>query len=192
MKEAQASRLSICAALVLLAALVLAACGDSSTTASSSPSPASSQEAVSLATSSSATPLPAASVAGTFVFAKVNEQQFGEIYVINGDGTGLTPLASEAGYSLDGPVWSPDGTRIAYCHSGLRNPEGKLYTVWVMNADGSGQRKLTTGDARGYDPAWSPDGTRIAFHNSSSRGEEERHLRRERERRRPPNGHGRG
>ena len=38
MKEAQASRLSICAALVLLAALVLPACGGSGTTASSSPS----------------------------------------------------------------------------------------------------------------------------------------------------------
>ena len=159
------------AAVALTATLLLAACGGSGATTSSSPSSAPSQEAVSLATSSSATPLPAASVAGTFVFAKVNEQQLGEIYVIDGDGTGLAPLASEADHSLDGPVWSPDGTRIAYCHSGLRNPEGKLYTVWVMNADGSGQRKLTTGDARGYDPAWSPDGTQIAFHNSSPGGE---------------------
>ena len=156
-------------ALSVAAALALAACG-SDTPASTSSSAAPGQAAASPSVASSATPLPAASVAGTFVFAKVNDQQLGEIYVINGDGAGLTPVASEADYSLDGPVWSPDGTRIAYCHSGLRSPDGANYTVWVMNADGSGQRKLTTGAVRGYDPAWSPDGARIAFHGSLQGG----------------------
>ncbi len=80
-------------------------------------------------------------------------------------------MASQSGYSLDGPVWSPDGTRIAYCHSGKGNIHGEAYTVWVMNADGSGQRKLTTGAARGYDIAWSPDGAQVAFKNSSPQEE---------------------
>jgi Tol biopolymer transport system component len=156
--------------LIVLALLAVTACGGSGTSASSSPSSVPSQAAASAETTSSATPLPAASVAGTFVFAKVNGQQLGEIYVINGDGTGLKRLASKANFSLDGPVWSPDGTRIAYCHSGLRSPDAKNYKVWVMNADGSGQRKLTTGSVGGYDPAWSSDGTRVAFHGGPPQG----------------------
>jgi Tol biopolymer transport system component len=157
-------------ALFVAAALALAACGSSGTTTSSPSSVASSQAAASPSVASSATPLPAANVAGVFVFAKVNDRQMGEIYTIKGDGTGLTRVASKADYSLDGPVWSPDGTRIAYCHSGKLDPRGESYSVWVMNADGSGQRKLTTGGISGYDPAWSPDGARIAFHGGTAVG----------------------
>ena len=151
--------------LIVAAALALAACG-SDTAAPSSSSAAPSQAAASPSMASSATPLPDATVAGTFVFAKVNAG-YGEVYVIRGDGTGLTRVASKSETSLDGPVWSPDGTRIAYCRSGKGNIHGDAYTVWAMNADGSGQRKLTTGAARGYDVAWAPDGTQVAFHNSS-------------------------
>jgi Tol biopolymer transport system component len=32
-----------------------------------------------------------------------------------------------------------------------------------MNADGSGQRRLSTGSQHGYEPSWSPDGTKIVF-----------------------------
>ncbi|MFY9580726.1 MAG: hypothetical protein WAQ33_15540, partial [Gaiellaceae bacterium] len=35
--------------------------------------------------------------------------------------------------------------------------------VYVMNADGSGQTRLTTDPANDSDPAWSPDGSKIAF-----------------------------
>jgi dipeptidyl aminopeptidase/acylaminoacyl peptidase len=48
--------------------------------------------------------------------------------------------------------WSPDGRKLAFLRGGL---------LWVMNADGSGKRRLTTRPASG--PAWSPDGRWIAF-----------------------------
>ena len=59
---------------------------------------------------------------------------------------------------VQSPVWSPDGRRIAFVSR--RDGQGRSY---VMNADGSGQRRLTR-DARYLaTPAWSPDGRKIAF-----------------------------
>src|SRR5687768_12962029 len=44
--------------------------------------------------------------------------------------------------------------------------------VWVMNADGSGRRRLTSDPEMDFDPSWSPDGSRIAF-RSHRDGDEE-------------------
>ena len=57
------------------------------------------------------------------------------------------------------PLWSPDGTRIAYyrtSHVGVGRSRG----MYVMDADGSDQRLLSSS---GGDPAWSPDGDRIVY-----------------------------
>jgi serine/threonine protein kinase len=37
------------------------------------------------------------------------------------------------------------------------------YQVWVMNADGSGQRQLTSLSEGACQPVWSPDGSRVIF-----------------------------
>jgi TolB protein len=57
-----------------------------------------------------------------------------------------------------GGVYSPDGTRIAFAAT-----EGGNSDVWVMNADGSGARRITNDPALDLSPSWSPDGRRIAF-----------------------------
>ena len=58
-------------------------------------------------------------------------------------------------------VWSPDGTKIAY-EGG--SPNGKP-DIYVMNADGSAQTRLTRSPARDENPDWSPDGSQIAFYS---------------------------
>jgi TolB protein len=57
-----------------------------------------------------------------------------------------------------GGVYSPDGTKIAFAAT-----EGGNSDVWVMNADGTGARRLTSDPALDLSPSWSPDGRRIAF-----------------------------
>jgi Tol biopolymer transport system component/serine/threonine protein kinase len=56
------------------------------------------------------------------------------------------------------PVWSPDGSRVAF----LSNRDGNL-EIYVMNADGSGQTRLTNNAARDCCLAWAPNGTQILF-----------------------------
>jgi Tol biopolymer transport system component len=56
-------------------------------------------------------------------------------------------------------AWSPDGRRIAF--KSRRNGNNELY---VMNADGSGQTRLTNSfNVSEGQPAWSPDGTRLLY-----------------------------
>jgi Tol biopolymer transport system component len=88
------------------------------------------------------------SLSGRIVF-----DNYDEVWTIEADGTNLQQLTSAPGHQFD-PSWSPDGTRIAY-----RSDDGVTSEIWLMNADGSGQRKLTDG----FSPAWSPDGSLIAF-----------------------------
>ncbi len=89
-----------------------------------------------------------------------------QIWVMNVDGTNQRSLTTayydavlKAYIEQKVPAWSPDGRFIAYW-SGVEgnDPRPNLpRDVWVMNADGSNQRRLVAGD----DPAWSPDSSLI-------------------------------
>jgi TolB protein len=88
----------------------------------------------------------------------------GDIYVMNADGSGLRRLTRNDGAGwASSPIWSPNGRKIAFnrVQPPVKPPYSKGWKleVWVMNADGSGQRRL----ARGFPSAWSPDGEKIAF-----------------------------
>ena len=62
--------------------------------------------------------------------------------------------------------WSPDGEKIAYISTPDPKPKGYVMNaaeIYVMNADGSEQRRLTRNRVPDHAGAWSPDGQMIAF-----------------------------
>ena len=91
-------------------------------------------------------------------------------YLVRTDGSGARRLP----YIPLTAVWSPDGTRIAFAgHKRLyggAKPGPCCYAahsdIYVMNADGSGTRKLTHNARQNAEPAWSPDGRKIAFRST--------------------------
>jgi TolB protein len=63
------------------------------------------------------------------------------------------------------PVWSPDGTKIAYV---LEQSPGNGGTIHVINADGTGDVPLTSDSSAEFSPDWSPSGDRIVFRDNGS------------------------
>ncbi len=82
-----------------------------------------------------------------------------DIFVMNPDGTEVTNLTNTPLRNESFPVWSPDGTRIAFTAPGATT----MAQVWVMNADGSDEQMLTTHAFECQNLSWSPDGTRIVY-----------------------------
>jgi Tol biopolymer transport system component len=93
------------------------------------------------------------------------------IWVINYDGTGNKALTkmTAAGVSATDPIWSPDGTMIAY--DSMLDPLGKLVAgkssnIWVMKSDGTSPIPVTSAVGTGMDstiPQWSPDSSALVF-----------------------------
>jgi dipeptidyl aminopeptidase/acylaminoacyl peptidase len=58
------------------------------------------------------------------------------------------------------PVWSPDSKTLAVFSSGGEKEQRQL---WMVNADGSGPKKITNLNGYAARPRWSHDGKQIAF-----------------------------
>ena len=93
-------------------------------------------------------------------------------YLVSVDGSGARRLPGQMG-SGSRPVWSPDGRRIAFTRARPHSQTGPgpccdptPADIYVMNADGSGTRKLTHSAGYNSEPAWSPDGRQIAFRST--------------------------
>jgi Tol biopolymer transport system component len=92
-----------------------------------------------------------------------------DIWTMNPDGSAQTRLTTNLSVDLQ-PAWSPDGSKIAFlsqrdstgteCDHFDGTICGVNNEIYVMNADGTGLRRLT--DFPSGEPAWSPDGLKIA------------------------------
>lgn len=87
------------------------------------------------------------------------------VYLVHPDGTGLRFLRG-TGEGAN-PVFSPDGTKIAFS----REEEKNLFssTVWVANANGSGAHRVVDGreDFDYLPSSFSPDGSTLAVTRES-------------------------
>jgi Tol biopolymer transport system component len=81
------------------------------------------------------------------------------IRVIDPDGRNETRLVDG---TVSSPRWSPDGTHIAFVR--LVDAESFLFELFLIDADGTNERQLTSGSAGPmHSLAWAPDGSRIAL-----------------------------
>ena len=82
------------------------------------------------------------------------------LFVMDADGTNAQQIVGEV---VRNPVWSPDGTRIAFHKGGARDPSerGRDDGIWVVDADGTNPRRVTSDGGR--HPVWHPDGERLLY-----------------------------
>ncbi len=72
---------------------------------------------------------------------------------MNIDGSKQERISKElarAGEAISRLAWSPDSRQIGFVSTRDGNSE-----IYVMNANGTNQRRLTHNDEDDYDPAWS-------------------------------------
>jgi hypothetical protein len=83
-----------------------------------------------------------------------------EISTVNADGSGQSRLTSGSRFVCPSggcsvprfhPSWSPDGKQIAFTHD-----RDGVAQVYVMNADGTGQKRLTSHHMDALDVSWQP------------------------------------
>ncbi|MCD9194326.1 TolB family protein [Streptomyces albireticuli] len=90
----------------------------------------------------------------------------GSLWKVRRDGSGATRLLDGPATGTDNrqPNWSPKGDRLVFQR---RERGGDSWALYVMNADGTGLRRLTDGSGEHTDPSWSPDGRSVVFSSTA-------------------------
>ena len=91
---------------------------------------------------------------GKILFSSSDGGAVSHILVLDLDHSTILPLTSGV-HDDNAPRWSPDHSRIAFARDGDASSTG----IWVMNADGSQQARVSPVDYGGI--TWSADGTRL-------------------------------
>lgn len=89
----------------------------------------------------------------------VDTAYFGDIYLMNADGTNVRRLTSTPGYD-GGPFFSPDGQRVIWRRF---TEKGDTADVHTMKLDGSDVRRLTDFGAMSWAPYFHPSGQYVIY-----------------------------
>ncbi len=90
---------------------------------------------------------------------EVDPSYFGEIYIMNADGSNQTRLTDAPGYD-GGPFFTPDGQHIVWRHF---TPDGSQADIYTMQIDGSNIQRLTDFDSMSWAPYFHPSGAYVIF-----------------------------
>jgi TolB protein len=70
------------------------------------------------------------------------------IYTVQPNGDNLQQLTQNFGNNEE-PAWSPDGRYLAF-----QSTRDGASSIYVMNADGTNQRRVTDGKGADFSPDW--------------------------------------
>jgi Tol biopolymer transport system component len=95
-----------------------------------------------------------------FTTSKKSTLHTSSIYLMNADGSNKRPMkinSTQIGlpYTGGSPVWSPDGSKIAF--------EGRSYGIFLYDFETDSVTRIANNSWRDRHPSWSPDGSKLAF-----------------------------
>jgi Tol biopolymer transport system component len=83
-----------------------------------------------------------------------------ELYIMDADGNNIRKLTNSPGCYNGGPFFSPDGRRVIFRSDRKKKDYLQIY---VINADGTGERVLTDTNGVNWGPFWYKDGKHIVY-----------------------------
>ncbi len=157
-------KMAVLVVIILSCALILSGCSNTPATTvvtAMTDTPASPTATATIEPSSTPepSPTPVPPIPCSIVFES-NRDGNQEIYRMNPDGSGQTNLSNDGAEDIN-PVWSPDGSQVAFVSKRETSEEG-VQNIFVVNADGSNLRQLTHHFYADW-PSWSHDGRRITY-----------------------------
>ncbi len=90
---------------------------------------------------------------------EVDPSYFGEIYIMNADGSNQRRLTDWDGYD-GGPFFTPDGQHIVWRHF---SKDGATADIYTMRLDGTGVQRLTNFNSMSWAPYFHPSGEYVIF-----------------------------
>lgn len=105
---------------------------------------------------------------------RVSHYNGGLFFMPDGRGLGFTPLINGVSkpfvMDLDGRnKRDVSGKKAGFAYGYSASPDGKLisyhedYQIFIANADGTGKKRVDTGNSFNFGPRWSPDGQWLLF-----------------------------
>ena len=90
-----------------------------------------------------------------------------DIYTINADGSGVSPIVAGPSSGDFAPSWSPDGSKIVFQST---TDDALGFDIYLYDVDTQAITNLTNAPGDDELPSWSPDGTRVLFQGSTIGG----------------------